>query len=298
MSAPAKTSSATLAAFEQLKATVASLNEEGKVPTAAWVKSTMLAEDPSFSERTIGYKRFIDFIEAAVEARYVSMLRDPQNHPRLFPVGIPDADIRVVISEPAPIASGEYKLRSDVWRSFVDWHSGYLRAWDRRLSRAFMYPAGSDQPAWVREPTRFVEIRPISREQQLFWMKEFSEAQPEVERSELVTSLGANTPAGEFKRALEKFGLATAWNRELQAHAGRLVQEWAAENRVSVSHLFDTRSSRQVHTDQPVVAKDSSASSRVDEADSLRQRLHMVIDAMPLSELAALQIPAGYLITD
>jgi hypothetical protein len=290
-------------AFEVLKAEVANLNQGGRVPTAAGLKSSLQRKNSSFDERALGYKRFIEFLEDAEAKGYVSVLRDPLNHPRIYPAGEATAKAKAAISESDAVAMGTLRLRSDVWRSVIDWEQNYTRAWDRRISRAFMYPSDDEStPPWEKQPNRFVQMTQISQEQQIGWMKEFAEAQLDNAREELVAALAPGAPRGKFRLTLAKNSLDAAWSRSLQAHAARFVQDWAAANSVSIKHLFDQRSpdpepamasASTTETSEPAITgTDAGQTTR------LRAELHRVIDRMSLEELASLRIPAGYLIAD
>jgi hypothetical protein len=269
-------------AFEVLKAEVANLNQGGRVPTAAGLKSSLQRKNSSFDERALGYKRFIEFLEDAEAKGYVSVLRDPLNHPRIYPAGEATAKAKAAISESDAVAMGTLRLRSDVWRSVIDWEQNYT--------------------PWEKQPNRFVQMTQISQEQQIGWMKEFAEAQLDNAREELVAALAPGAPRGKFRLTLAKNSLDAAWSRSLQAHAARFVQDWAAANSVSIKHLFDQRSpdpepamasASTTETSEPAITgTDAGQTTR------LRAELHRVIDRMSLEELASLRIPAGYLIAD
>lgn len=296
---PVLVADAEIAAFEVLREEVAKLNEGSRVPTAAGLKSSLQRSDRGFDEKPLGYKRFIDFLQAAEAHGYVSVLRDTLGHPRIYPAGKATAVAKVAISESEAVAVGALRLRSDVWRAVIDWEENYTRAWDRKISRAFMYPADDEStPPWGKQPERFVQIVPISQETQIGWMKEFAESQASGAREALVVALAPGAPRGEFKRTLGIHHLEEAWSRALQAHAARFVQAWAASNSVSIKNLFD----------RPHEVARSTSESRVSEAvsvdlprlhvDRLREELHRVIDRMSPEDLTSLRVPASYLIAE
>jgi len=298
---PSHVDPAAVGAFERLRDEVAKLNQGSRVPTAAGLKSSLQRNYQDFNERELGYKRFIEFLEDAQAHGYVSVLRDSFGHPRIYPTGAATAIAKVAISEPDAVAMGSHRLRSDVWRAVIDWEENYTRAWDRRVGRAFMYPADDGStPPWTKQPDRFVQITPISQETQIGWMKEFAEFQIDDARDELVVSLGVGAPRGQFKQVLAKYQLDAAWSRALQAHAARFVQGWASSNTVAIKHLFDHRShGSQTGTTEGQRAQTTAlAVSDILRPDTLREELHRVIDRMSPEDLASLRIPAGYLIAE
>lgn len=298
---PSPAETAKVEAFEALRAEVANLNQGGRVPTAAGLKSSLIRKYSGFDEGALGYRRFIEFLEDAETKGYVSVLRDPLNHPRIYPAGEATAKAKVAISESDAVAMGSLRLRSDVWRSVIDWEQNYTRAWDRGISRAFMYPSDDEStPPWEKKPDRFVQMTPISQEQQIGWMKEFAEAQFDNARGELVAALAPGAPRRQFKLTLAKYHLDAAWSRSLQAHAARFVQEWAASKSVSIKHLFDQRSldpEARAGSPAPAEIRETSVTNTA-HATRLRAELHRVIDRMSPEELASLRIPAGYLIAE
>lgn len=298
---PSHIDSDTAGAFERLRDEVAKLNHGSRVPTAAGLKSSLQRNYPDFDERVLGYKRFIEFLEEAQAHGYVSVLRDSFGHPRIYPTGAATAIAKVAISEPDTVAMGSHRLRSDVWRAVIDWEENYTRAWDRRVGRAFMYPADDGStPPWTKQPGRFVQITPISQETQIGWMKEFAEFQIDSARDELVVSLGVGAPRGQFKQLLAKYQLDAAWSRALQAHAARFVQGWASSNAVAIKNLFDHRSqgAQKDSTEAQRTTTTGLAVPNMLRQDTLREQLHGVIDRMSPEDLASLRIPARYLIVE
>jgi len=291
--------------FDQLKAIVDSLSSGTYSPTAAAVKTALLKLNPSFDERKLGFRRFVDFIQAAVDRGAVSMIRDANNHPRVFPV---DARPNVLSNSP-PFAMEGLRLRREVWRALVDWTpADYWRGWDRQQSRVFMAPhAGSSTAPWEVDPTRFLPLPIISQEEQVAWMKEFAAAQVPLVRDKLESGLSPDSELGAFRVALRDEGLAEAWSVALRQHVNLRAAEWATSAKVARHYLFESQLSnpRDIHVDAKVAKTAGDAGPQtaqsVDENasekdDALRQKLHRVIDGMVLGELAALPIPARFLV--
>lgn len=292
------------ATFDQLKEVVDSLSNGSYTPTAAAVKTTLLKLNPSFDERRLGFKRFVDFIEAAVNRGAVSMIRDANNHPRVFPV---DSRSDPLMTRP-PFALEGLRLRRDVWRALVDWTpADYWRGWDRQQSRVFMAPqAGSSTPPWEVDPTRFLPLPTVSQDEQVAWMKEFAAAQVAVVRDKLEGGLTPESELGAFRLALRDEGLMEAWSVALRQHVSLRAAEWATSAKVARHYLFESQLSNPRDTPseaQVAIAAGGSEAQTVQrsvedttEQDRLRQKLHRVIDGMVLGELASLPVPARFLV--
>ena len=304
--------------FERLADVVSAISHEGKRPTAAGVKSAMLAQDAGFSERAFGFRQFILYLRAAEQRGLVWIAYDELGHPRISDVPIVDSPPPLVEQARVPATTHEpaVKIRSDLWFATIPWASNVLRLWDRASSRALVIPTDqSGRPLWETRSDRFVAIDPVPKETQLEWMREFARTQPPSQESDILEALSDSAAPGAFKRVLQKLTLEESWTQVLQARAAEHLQSWAEENTVPAARLFDKRPQRGGH---PKVAPAftptiSAASSGADRPaadavrasappesyeDRLRSRMHLVIDRMSVAELSALNVPAAYLLAD
>lgn len=306
MSSPAP-DSGTERAWALLREVVGDLNHDDYVPTAAAVKGELLRRDPAFDERALGFRRFVDFLTEAAERGAIGMVRDNRNHPRVFPAGVPVEKISAAIDVPALLVRGDRRLRREVWRTFVNWQpENYWRGWDRGANRVFMAPQlDGDAAPWVDDASRFVEIPVIAGEQQFEWMREFAAAQPPPERDALLNALAPAAPSGSFKKVLTELNLAEHWSDTLRVKVSRYVGEWAQANHVRVMSLVERPSREQ---GVPETGRTTWTSERADKqpvaprpasevaTEHLRRELHAVIDKMNYAELAAISVPAAFLL--
>src|SRR5690606_13478995 len=110
----------------------------------------------------------------------------------------------------------------------------------------------------------------------------------------IADALRENAPRGEFRRQVQSHNLLSAWRANLQQRVLEHVTRWANENGVAVAQLVD-------HRPRPTPSRAGPAPTRSRQPGSgdverLRAALHRVVDAMPLAELAALPVPAQYLL--
>ena len=143
----------------------------------AFVKAQMLADAKldgrEFSESTLGFRKFIDFIrtvpDVAIQGRSGSdVLLAPTTAGELL----------AAYAAPLP------RLRRDFWRAFIEFPvDTVVRLYDPDEDRIVHVEARAQRPG--------IEIEPVSREMQLQWRKTFSEEQPETVRVSLLAALAA-----------------------------------------------------------------------------------------------------------
>ncbi|MBW0275697.1 hypothetical protein ATM97_30295 [Nocardia sp. MH4] len=309
-------------AFQALQNIISEWRELGRITTTAGLKPAMQDALEGFTEQEYGFDTFRDFILAAEHAGCVQVRRLPNGHNL---VGLPGEtsealDQVAAMARPAEPnstagttsdASGNRQIKSDVWSVFVDWRSGLRRLWDREGQHAFMYPTIDGKPAWESSAERFVEIPAVGLDQQVAWMREWTNTLPEPARSELAKSLAPSAPKGEFRRELTRLGLNTQWRATLQHNVFEHLSSWAAQQSIPLTHLLDNRqpnavSARLATASSPTPRQAISRgpvpipeiARQGGDAERLRQRLHRAIDRMSLVELAALPIRAEHLLYD
>lgn len=305
---------ALLRSFEMLADVVSAISRDGKRPTAAGVKSAMLARDAEFSERAFGFRQFILYLRAAEERGLVWIASDELGHPRISDVPIVDSPPPMVEQARVPATSLEpaVKIRSDLWFATIPWASNVLRLWDRASSRALVMPTDhSGRPLWETRPDRFVVINPVPKETQLEWMHEFARTHSPADESDILDALSDSAAPGAFKQVLQKLRLEDSWTQVLQARAAEHLRAWAAENAVPAARLFDKRPQRAGSAKAATTLASSSSPTNADRSAAreanvvpesyearLRSRMHVVIDRMSVAELSTLNVPATYLIAD
>ncbi|MFB6562522.1 UPF0158 family protein [Streptomyces sp. NPDC056400] len=313
-----------VAAFNVLAEAIALLSQKAGSPvTGSAVRLEMGRRTyGGFDPKRVGYKRFRDFLDEAEQQGYVEI-----DHDR-------PGDVGLSIPGASPEVGSTSRMRSDLWKAFSDWNPRTSRYYDLNEDRVVTLPT---EPAPL-EPTRyaelrtrisdspsgFVEIKPVSRQQQLAWMMDFAlrVTDPEVSRI-LSEALKSDHPARYFVVVLRNFpNLLNRWHNTLRERvyaealrwrdsnarlAGIQVDHVDSPNHPQSSRLRDEAASpsgrravespqRQVHDLDVVQFFANQMPGNVTQPRSpLRQRLHEAIERMPESELRKITIPVGYL---
>jgi len=240
----------------------------------ALVKTQMLAEAQQdgavFSERDLGFRKFIDFIrtvpEVAIQGRSGSdILLAPATATELL----------------AAYASPLPRLRRDFWRAFIEFPvQNTVRLYDPAEDKILYEDAGTQRQGIV--------IEPVPRETQLQWRRTFSEEQPEAIRKDLLAALqGAGTAVfNEFARRLrENPSVMRAWNRYLQKQITDHVAAWATAHDIP-----EERWLAPSHGIQFFRAVGEAASPKPQNI-SQRAELYNFFDQLPIEDLLELQVP-------
>jgi hypothetical protein len=272
---------------------------EGITPTAATLKLQMRSVVDGFTERAYGFRKFIDYLEAAESAGHVRVDRDISGHPRISLPGT------AALVPATTTKSPKRRLRSDLWSAVVSWDAPAARYWDRLSKRAYLVPVDqSGRPLWETETDRFTHVEPVSRETHLEWMQDFVGHLDQGEAKDaLASSLRPDATPGSFKRTLMAHELGHDWQTLLTTCVMNHTLTWASEQNVPINDILETRrrptrpEDESVATGQPEPGLRKGERASAEDPESLRRALHAVIDSMSLSELAALPIPAGYLVS-
>jgi len=293
--------------YSLLSSVVSDLTEGGRIASAAAVKTVILRRSPDFDERALGFRKFVDYLEAAVRAGAVRLARDDRNHPCVFPPSASDAAIEQALRQSSSTVLETRRLKRELWRAVVEWEpTDYWRGWDRKHSRVFMAPrASSSQEPWLDDAERYVGLPVVSRDLQTEWMSEFTAAQIPDVKVKLAASLQPGADLGAFRAALAAHGLLDDWAQALQLHVHVHVQQWATAAKVPLQRLFESVSKRTptdpvnvsgVATTERNVPQESVARPEVSFEESLRRRLHEVVDQMNGAELSVITVPARFLV--
>lgn len=294
--------------FEFLREIVSDKATDANFPVAASIKSSMLDEQPDFDERTLGFRKFLEFLKAAESAGFVKTLIDPNGHPRVYPTSVSQESIDAFLEGLRLASERSTRMRGEVWRAFVEWRPvDYWRGWDYDYSRIFMAPVLEDSRApWEVNPERFIEIPVVSMDQQMTWMREFSQNQSNVLKSNLLEAIGPQSTPGSFKRKLNEYGLSEQWASALRSRVTEQVSEWARSARVPMGKVFEQNRQERTQVEQRTekLSSGGEAHSTPDQnvlgntGEPLRLRLHEVLDSMQTHELAVLNVPARFLIKE
>lgn len=276
-------------------------------PTAAELKIQMLNRMPSFSEKELGFRKFIDFLNDAQARGLLFVFADNNGHPR---VSHDPVLAQAPVASPRPPDEPPARMRQDLWSAIVHWEDMSDRFWDRKERRAVYVPVdGEGAPLWNSEPSRFARIAPVTREEHLVWMNEFAESLDGPKRDALLQASGPDAPRGALKNALRRHELSALWGAELQSRVTAHAEVWAKAQGVRLDQIVE-KTPHPAHPAglpsgaksalQPLSPSGSSHSPTepIGETALLRRRLKGVIDKMSLAELAAIQVPAIYLLSE
>jgi hypothetical protein len=298
-------------ALESLARTVERFHREGRIATAAGVKARMRsATHRDFDEVALGFATFRAFLKDAEGRRVVTLHKGAQDI-LVTPPGLtvpPEPIAR--LPERLPSAQGHFgvdandarRIRADLWKAFIDWSPGLQRLFDREEGRAFTLPTlpSPNEPSSqrarrevvARSPERFLGIEHIPFDDQLGWMHDFAGRQPPPIREQLQVALGSHKPVRDFTAQVRQVpALASAWNALRVQRVGEVIEKWARASAVELE-IWQSPAPQPGASTYPPSHRARSA----DDDDRLRSALHRAIDIMPPEELAAIRLPAGYVL--
>ena len=130
-------------------------------------------------------------------------------------------------------------------------------------------------------------------------MRQWAATLSSPDREIILRALSDDAPRGEFRRQLSSLGRLADWRAELQRCVAQHVNEWSSQNDVNLKELLEHRNRHRVQErvaapPKPFTLPESTAPANTARSETarLRAKLHQIIEAMPLSELAALDISA------
>lgn len=268
--------------FDVLQEASRTAAARGGVLYGPQAKKALTTLYPGFSERTFGYRKFIELLRAGHDAGRFQLVT-VEGHPHLVPAA----------NTPVKRPREQGRLKADLWTTLVSWDVG-LRYWDRKRRRAIFVPTDeAGVPLWETSPADFVAVDPVPMQVQLEWMVDFASGQNDAEQTRLLESLKDPAP-GAFKRALGELNLSVAWRTRLRQRVTEHAADWAARHDLAPTSILESEGRAPAKTTPP--ARSTSPKMEVSDLDRLRARMHSVIDQMNYSELSALQVPASYLL--
>ena len=304
------------AAFKVLTDAVAALvRPTGSPATGSAVRLEMKRRTyDGFSPKSLGYGRFRDFLDDAEDQGFIRVDRERPG------------DVAVTVAGSTfPEGNSGPMMRSDLWKAFSDWNARLSRFYDLREGRVHMIPA---EPAPLEpsryaecreklrlDPENFVEIKPVSRQQQLEWMRDFTHIVPDGEVSLLLSeSLRGEHPAKYFVAVLRTSPkLLSLWHSMLRERIYAEVRKWQdSDPRLTEVRIDRAGGPEDANVASAGESEGTSAWGKSEQPTAvqtvrflphrtrngssiLRDRLHEAIDRMPEAELRKISIPIGYL---
>lgn len=190
-----------------------------------------------------------------------------------------------------------FNLPKPLWHAFTNPDPKRRRFFHRLMHNVVHYVEGSTTDpngriaASVRGDRNYVEIVPVTAEQQNQWMKEFVRGAPiPADKKPVIDSL-LNVPFtsqlnATFLTALGE--LREKWGQSRALHVRQHVEQWANQNGITLDDLSaQMTKAHKPSTPLPHLA-DGTAVSEVD----LRHALHFAVDSMSSAELAQVLLPA------
>jgi len=300
--------------LDLLRASVEYLVAKKRRTTAAAVSLEMRRRsDNSFTPAAAGFATFRDFLRFAEGVGAVTLLPP-----------VPGGDMEVLsatvegaLTEPAPPKTAAPRpIRRDLWQAFVDWSPQRQRAFDVLTGRVVTLPTNkpgsgdndADDPLapWREDPERFRRIIPLSRNDQLQWMRTFvSQLPPGQERDGLQAALDADHPLSAFVETIRELpDVERSWRHTFTEEVTSAITRWMRQERLTVDiyHMPSTlggepaRHNRAAGSRANTSAEQPTLVPHADSADELRRQVLDAVARMSLSELLRLPIPAEYLL--
>jgi hypothetical protein len=267
----------------------------------------------NFTPAAVGFRRFRDFLQFAESLGVVALLQPAR----------PNGDIEVIpatggreaLDSVAAHTRVPPRIRRDLWQAFVDWSSRWVRAFDTETDRVVTLPADATaddelatapRKGWQDDTIRYRSIRPLSREDQLRWMKAFVDGlQSGDDKDRLHAALREDRPAAAFVEAIRaNADLERAWHRKFTERVTAAITEWMLEQDLTVDiYRSSSRLSTSAASSRPepttltkAVRRAGLDSAGEDHAEALRQQVLDAVGRMPLTDLLRLPIPAEYLL--
>ena len=234
-------------AYSSLVDTVRSFEVRGRVCLGATLKPALLsALGEGISERTLGFRRFGDFLRSAQISGRIDILSHPggdieirlpsarpSTQQLLLPTA-PNSINAVAAKEPYASPSGtsaSLRVRPDLWRAFNAVAAGWF--YDR--SRDLAVKITEAQQREIAD--RLVTI-PSARPRLLSWMQSFTELQSPAIREALSAQLEREKNSFAFELSLKNTpGLLRAWRRY---HVQQIISEidvWASANQLKLADI-------------------------------------------------------------
>jgi hypothetical protein len=295
------------AAIEAVTIAVRDLHARGKQAFAAALKPELQRRFGHFDEHALGFTSFHSFLRAAEERGNIKLVAVGPHVQALPPevaspvrIQVADQTIRL---EPAKL------IRRDLWRCFMDWTPGWHRLFDVERGEAVMFPEKESpldyrdhveaRRVWRENPERFREIPAIERETQLGWMRQFAASLDDrIARSLITAAAEDEYPFREFTRVTRTVpGIAAQWNRFRVAKVAETIEAWAARWGLPLNVWEPVVSSAAPAPERTLDATSATVTTAVlDEnmESAIRQRVHRIVDRLPVTELLKIKFSIEY----
>lgn len=247
-----------------------------------------------FNHSTLGYRTFKEFLQNGTDGLVIVE----------SPVG--PGDLRVSLNESyrslyhPPNATGEEQLpqsqqglivRNAVWQAFCNPDTNRRRFLHVGSGAVRHFTMQEGMPRDIEEhPGEFLEITPISSEEQLAWMRNFAKHEdlPEATREALEEILVGPYTSGMNKAFTQALGeYSKEWRQERTARIEEIIRRWAAEQKFPVHKLYMPLTGTIAQSvDRTTVVSPAAASK------GTREKALKLLEVLSDEDIARLVIPA------
>ncbi len=243
-----------------------------------------------FDYTALGYRSFKDFLEHGTDG---IVHVDPPNGPGDLRVSLRDELrelYRPVSAQGAALPRSTNALRSPVWQAFCNPDPNRRRFLHVASATVRHFTVQEGMPPDIAEHgTEFLEITPISGDEQLAWMRNFlSRAQVSADTAAMLNTILAGPYSSHMNAAFTQAlgGHAEAWRRERVAKIEDVIRRWADSHQFPIHKLY-VIAARPVASE--VVPTNTLSEPKVDP--SARHRAQQLLQMLSEDDIVRLVLP-------
>ena len=284
-------------AFQLLASTANDFHLRARPCLGATLKPKLYSH--GFDEKSIGFRKFGDFLRAAEAAGYVKLGKTSGGDIAIFPTSATPAPAQVVPPPvlapfapdttiiPASLVSSNVPLRvrQDLWNAFNSFSDKWVYDPERDLAMK------EDIGSWSA-PQRTLIAIPTGRDRVTEWMRAFANTQDPNTKAILLAALDNGAEMYKFNNLTHSMGLQRAWRRFHILQVLTAIQTWAAaqllhpKNVVTPFHTPTADRTTPATIPPPMALPPAAAPSAA--SSQLNTRLESLIDTI-ITELISLR---------
>ncbi len=255
----------------------------------------------SFRAAFWSFPKFLTFLEANSDILDIVKPNGPGDITVQLRQDVPSAPVSAL---PPPTSLARF-LPSSVWNAFTNPDLRRRRFFSRLSGEIVHYIEGSQTAhhltiaSVVANDSNYVEITPVSAEQQSGWLKEFLASVRVPESKQELLNILAETPYSSavntaFIATLEDLG--EEWRQFRASRVHEAVRAWAESQNIPLDQVLRLPS-HAIHgtVDQHGHGSLSPASQESSSINDLRLWLHALIDKLDSTDASQILLPASTL---
>lgn len=246
-----------------------------------------------FNHTTLGFRSFKEFLQNGTEGLAIV---EPPVGPGDLLVSLNETyrslyyPANIAGEEHVPQAQQELTVRNAVWQAFCNPDTNRKRFLHVGSGAVRHFTQQEGMPRDIEEhPEEFLEITPISGDEQLVWMRHFANRDDllGVTKEALNEILVGPYTSGMNKAFTQALGENSRdWRQERTARIEEIIRRWAMEQKFPVHKLYVPRSGTVAQSmDRPTV---SSATPAI----GAREKASKLLEVLSDEDIARLIIPA------